>query len=113
MLSAIPWWAASLIANFCIMGVEYLNHVGGYGSYWQTLLRTGPLIIVAQWGLYRAFSESSHWLTAWAVFTLGNAVMRVVAVSTFTNGQVGSLAQVCVGVAIMIGGSLVLKGGLR
>jgi len=107
------WVFASLLSNICIMGVEYLNHAGGYGSWAQTLLRTGPLIIVAQWGLYHAFSHSKHWLTAWAVFTIGNAVMRAASVAFFAGNQVGSWGHVLIGIAVMIGGSLLLKGGLR
>lgn len=109
----MPWWVASLLANICIMGVEYFNHAGGYGSWMRTLPRTGPLILVAQWGLYRAFSESPNWMMAWAVFTLGNAVMRVAANAVLAGNQIGSWLHVLTGVAVMMLGSLVLKGGLR
>lgn len=111
-LSTIPWWAASLLANACIMGVEYFNHAGGFGSWGQTLIRTAPLIIVAQWGLYHSFSGATHWLMAWAFFSIGNAIMRVAAVTLLQGNQIGSLAHVMIGVAVMILGSLVLKEGL-
>ena len=112
-LNTMPWWIASLIANAAVIGVEYLNHAGGYGSWHATLLRTGPLIVVAQWGLYRAFSGTDHWLAAWAVFTLGNAVMRLAGVGLLVGNQIGSWVYVTLGVAIMIGGSFILKEGLR
>lgn len=109
----MPWWAASLLANVAVIAIEWINHAGGYGSWPRTLLRTGPLIVVAQWGLYRAFSTADHWLWAWAVFTIGNAVMRVAANGLLAGNQVGSWGHVMTGIAVMILGSLVLKGGLR
>lgn len=113
LANSMPWWAASLLSNACIMAVEYLNHAGGYGSFTATLLRTGPLIIVAQWGLYRAFSCAEHWLIAWAVFTIGNSVMRVAAVYVTHSHQVGNWFQAMTAVSIMIGGAYLLKGALK
>jgi hypothetical protein len=96
-----------------IMGVEYFNHAGDYGSWSRTLLRTGPLIVVAQWALYRSFSGAEHWLLAAAVFTLGNAGFRLISASVLTAGQIGSWPQVLAGSAAMVVGALILKGGLR
>lgn len=109
----MPWWMASILANVCIMGVEYFNHAGQYGSWLRTLPRTGPLILVAQWGLYHAFSHSPNWLMAWAVFTVGNAVLRVGANAWLAGNQIASWWHVIIGVAVMLTGSLVMKGGLR
>lgn len=111
--NSIPWWAASLIANASIIGIEYLNHAGGYGSWRLTLIRTGGLIVIAQWGLYRAFSGAENWLTAWAIFTLGNALMRLAGVGLLVGNQIGSWGHVVLGTAVMIGGSWILKEGLR
>lgn len=112
-LNSVPWWAASLLSNVCIMCVEYMNHAGGYGSFSATFLRTAPLILVAQWGLYRAFSGAEHWLIAWAVFTVGNSIMRVSAVYTLQGDEVGNWFQVMTAIGIMMGGAFLLKGGLR
>lgn len=112
-LNLVPWWAASLLANLCIMGVEYFNHAGNYGSWPVTLLRTGPLIILAQWGLYHAFSGATHWLMAWTVFTLGNAVMRICAVYLLQGNQVGHWGHITAGASVMVLGALWLKEGLR
>ena len=113
LLNSIPWWAASLIANAAIIGIEYLNHAGGYGSWHLTLIRTGGLIVIAQWALYRSFSGAEHWLTAWAVFAIGNAIMRMLGVGLLAGNQIGSWNHVMLGTAVMIGGSWILKEGLR
>jgi hypothetical protein len=109
----IPWWGASILANVAIMGVEYFNNAGNYGSWPETLKRTGPLIIIAQWALYHSFSGQRHWLIAAAVFTLGNAAMRLIGVGVLQGHQIGSWPQVLAGTAAMAIGAIVLKGGLR
>lgn len=109
---AFPWWAASLISNLAIIMTEYLNrhHVGS----WMTVLpQTLPLIVVAQFCLFRAFNGAPHWMIAWAVFTIGNSAMRVSAVSFMDGHSVASWWSVIGGVAIMVGGALLMKTGLR
>ncbi len=111
LVKIIPWWGASLLANVSIMFVEYYNRVspGGWAS---ALPYTITPIVIAQWCLWRSFSGGPHWMTAWAVFTLGNAVMRLVAVAAFGPDKVGNWYLTSAGVAIMIIGSLTLKRGL-
>lgn len=107
----IPWWGWSLIANACIQLTEYINHTTPEG--WSSALwKTAPLIVLAQYGLWASFSGSKTLFAAWIVFTLGNAVMRVAMVHTFLGGQVSSWPTVGAGLAVMIGGSLLLKQGL-
>lgn len=111
MPGSSAWILASVLANACIIAVEYLNHAGGYASFGAALLRTWPLILVAQWGLFVAFSSSPHWMAAWAVFTVGNSLMRVAAVSA-KGGEITSYPHILLGVAVMIAGSMVIKEGL-
>lgn len=108
----MTWWMASLGSNVAIIATEYLNRnaVGGWAS---VLPQTAPLIFVAQFCLFRAFNGAPHWLMAWAVFSIGNAIMRVAAVGFFNPGEVSSWPSVFVGTLIMVGGAFVLKGGLR
>ena len=109
----LPWWLASLLSNVCIMVVEYANHLGGAGSWARTLPRTFVPIVIAQWCLYRAYSGAPNWLAAWAVFTLGNSVARVVGVAALAPTQVGNWYAVLGGVGVMMAGSLLLKSGFR
>lgn len=108
----MPWWIASLIANVAVIGCEYFNRTSP-GGWENALPKTFLLIVIAQWGLYQAFVGAPHWLTAWAVFTLGNAVMRIAAVNLFMGSEVGNWFYAAAGIAVMIAGSLVLKLGLR
>ena len=72
-----PWWVASIIANFTIMTIEYLNRSGGYATWREALVHTGPFIIVAQWGLFYAFRDAPTFMMAWMVFTVGNSMLRL------------------------------------
>lgn len=107
----VPWWTASLISNVAIIFTEYMNRAtpGGWGA---ALPKTFVPIVLAQWCLYVAFNGAPHWLAAWAFFTIGNSLMRVVAVYYF-GGAVGSWAHVMLGITVMLGGAFLLKEGLR
>jgi len=107
-----PWWAWSILANLGISGIEYVNHAGGYGTWAVTLLRTGPLIVITQYSLYRAFSGTDHWLIAWAVFTIGNVVTRTAAVALLTPEQVTGWGAALAGIAIMVVGAMIVRNGL-
>ena len=113
VLAAIPWWACSILSNVSIIAVEYLNRYSGGGSWLLALRYTWPLIILAQWCLWRSWSAAPHWLTAWMVFTVGNSLMRVAAVGLFGAGEVASWHRVVAGIGTMVLGSFILKGGLR
>lgn len=108
----MPWWIASVIANAAIIATEHLNRHAD-GSWLSVLPQTLPLIIIAQWCLFYSFNSAPHWLIAWMVFSVGNSIMRVAAVSLFSTDAVGSWPLVCLAVGIMLSASLVLKTGLR
>lgn len=107
----LPLWVlASLVSNVAIIATEYLNR-HAEGGWLSVLPQTLPLIIVAQFCLFKAFNGANHWLWAWAVFTVGNSIMRVAAVH-FTGSHVESWPVVLAGIAAMMGGAAVLKMGL-
>lgn len=108
----MPWYLASLLANLCIIVVEYINRetVGGFS---QALLRTFPFIFVAQWCLFTAWNGAPHWLTAWVVFAIGNSLMRVLTVHVSAGHEVTSWPLAALGIGGMLASALVVKEGLQ
>lgn len=108
----MTWWLASLIANVSIIFTEYTNraHPGGWT---EALPYTFLPIVLAQWCLWLSFSGAPHWLTAWAVFTVGNSVMRVGGVYVMSGHEVTSWSHALLGITVMIGGAFLVKEGLR
>jgi hypothetical protein len=113
-LNACPWaWVVfSLASNACIIVTEYINR-SAKGGWGEVILQTAPLIIVAQYCLFRAFNGSSHWFTAWVVFTLGNAVLRTGGVALLSPEEVTSWTRVSLGIVGMFAYSYLVKTGLR
>ena len=109
----MPWWIMSVVANVAIIATEYMNRTAPAGAGWgPTLLKTAPLILLAQFCLFRAFNGAPHWFTAWAVFTVGNSIMRVGAVS-LSDDSVGNWPLATLAVGIMVSGAFVLKTALK
>lgn len=105
----MPWWAFSLVANVAITAIEYLNRAGGYPSFGRALMHTAPLIVLAQWGLFRAWRDAPSLLVAWAFFAVGNCVMRIGS-SYFAVHEPPSWVMLA-GVALMLAGAYVVKVG--
>ena len=110
---ALPWWLGGLVANVFIQCVEYLNRHHGEpdDNFLDQLWVTWPLILVAQYGLWCSFRGAPHWLLAWGVFTVGNAVMRLGLVG-LTGQPITSWGYVTFGVSLILLGGLVMKEGL-
>ena len=106
----MPWWVASLMSNVAIIATEYLNRVSP--SLSVALPRTIPFIIVAQLCLYQAWNGAPHWMMAWVVFVIGNASARILSVYAFAEHEIASWPLLLGGVAVMLGGSLIIKQGL-
>lgn len=109
----IPGWAvASLLANVAIIAIEYLNrHWGGAVTYWGALRLTGPLIVLAQFGLWYTWRHCPHLLAGWLVFTIGNSLIRLLMVSLYTHESFAWWTPA--GIGLMICGAFVVKEGLR
>lgn len=105
----MPWWSAGIIANICIMWVEYLNRTGNYGSFLATLPYTVVFIAVAQWGLYYSWASAPTMLSAWCTFTIGNSVFRVIS-GKFLIHETISWYHIA-GIAVMFGGAMLIKIG--
>lgn len=105
----VPWWVWGLLANIAIMVIEWLNRSGGFASYFHALRFTLPLIFVAQMGLFYAWRDAPTMMLAWAAFTLGNTVLRLVN-TTWMVGEIPSLSTLF-GVALITAGAYCVKIG--
>ncbi len=105
----IPWWLGSLIANFCVAGVEYYNRTSGGKSFTDVLSTTWWLILLMQYGLYRAFAGAPSFMLAWAFFTCFNMVIRLISAHYFVGEPLST--SVWVGTSIMFAGMLTIKFG--
>jgi len=105
------WWVwvlVSLATSCTLIGVEFLNRTSETGLL-NTLMRTGPLIAVAQVGLYCVFNWAPSWLMAWVVFSLTNAVLRGAAAHFFAQEPIGWGGFV--GISLMMLGALAIHKG--
>lgn len=107
-----PWWVASLVSNLAIIATEYINR-SARGSWLEVLPQTVPLIVLAQYCLFVNFNGAPHWMTAWAVFAVGNSIMRVAAVQTLAPGEISSWPHALSGILVMIVGAFLVKSGLK
>lgn len=112
MVPWIPWYVACMIANAGIMAVEYINRITP-GGWHNALPKTLIFIVIAQWSLYHAWVHAPHWFSAWIVFTIGNSLMRILAVQLGASHEVVSWGHAIAGIAIMMAGALLVKMGLR
>lgn len=108
---ALPWWASSLGANASITMIEYLNRTAGYPTFAHALCHTAPLILLAQWGLYRSWSAAPSFLMAWLFFSMGNAVMRIISARFFVGEPISPATWV--GVVLAIAATVVARFGDR
>jgi len=105
----VPWWVvAALLANCSIVGVEYLNRT--QPDLQSALMRTWPLIVLGQVCIFYAWHYAPSLLMAWAVFALGNSLMRV-AMVTAVLGEPAKLTWVFLGISLMFAGSYAVKVG--
>jgi len=102
-------WVLVSVATSCTwIGVEFLNRTSDDGLL-HTLIRTGPLIAVAQVGLYYVFNWAPSWLLAWCVFSITNAVLRAAASHYFASEPIGW--GTFAGISLMMLGALAIHKG--
>lgn len=107
-MPALPFWAASIVANFAIIWCEYLNRTSA--DFSSALVRTWPFIILAQYCLWAAWNKAPSLMVAWAVFFVGSSLARVLMVTTVL-GEPIRLPWVVLGVSMMGAGSYAIKLG--
>lgn len=112
MIPSLPWWVYSIAANVAIIAIEYINHSAGGAATWGVVLRrTWHLIIVAQFGLFKAWSGAPTILTAWVVFYIGNCLARLTLARFLFDRQVADWPVTLVGVGLITLGALAVKYG--
>jgi hypothetical protein len=107
----MPYWVlANLLANASIMCVEYLNRT--QPDLPAALLRTWPLIVVGQVCLWYSWKHAPSLLLCWAVFSVGNSLMRLALVTSIL-GEPTRMPWVLGGIGLMFGGSYLVKVGTQ
>lgn len=66
------------LANISIAIVEYVYRAGDYSSFWEALPWLALPIIISQWALFEGFRVAPSLIYAGIVFSVINAVFRVV-----------------------------------
>ncbi len=104
LLEAVPWFVWSVVANFAIATTEYMNRTGGFTHAGEAFLRTGPLIFLAQVGLFYAWRDAPSFMYAWAIFTAGNIALRVLSAHYLVGERLTLSVGFGVGLVILDGG---------
>jgi drug/metabolite transporter (DMT)-like permease len=102
----LPWYIYSVIASLGAVFVEFLYRTKTFNSFLQSLPAIIPIAIVIQFGLYHSFRDASSFLLSWAVFSLFNAIIRVIA-----NHYLGEYFgwKTFLGIILMLLGVLLIK----
>lgn len=106
-LNTMPWWVWSIVANLAINVIEFLNRTGGFATPLVAFRTTGPLIILAQVGLFYAWKGAPSMMLAWACFSAMNSLMRLVSNHYFVGEPLS--VQGWAGCALMFAGMYVVK----
>ena len=102
------WWVWGVGANIAIGLVEAMNRTSD-DTYMVTLTRTAPLILLAQWGLFRAYNGAPTLMAAWCIFTLGNTIVRLTMTTWLVNEPLSWYTYA--GVTLITGGALLINLG--
>jgi len=105
----VNWVLWSLLANVSALLVEYVNRKDMFGGFLAGLPYTIWPMVVIQVALYYSFKTAPTYMMAAMVFTVGNAVLRVVSNSMFVNEELNWM--IGLGVAGMVVSGIVVKVG--
>lgn len=103
----LPLWVVhSFIANVAIMGIEYLYRAKSFSGFLPALPYIIIPILIAQYSLFYLFRESPTYLLGWAVFFLGNGILRV-GISLYLGEPMSE--QIMAGLFLIAAGAFFLK----
>lgn len=103
------WIVTALLANAIIVTIEYTYRTQAFA--WSAWLLVGLALRIAfmQWCLWYTWHNAPSLLTAWAVFTTGNLVLRIVNAALFVGEPLSLMTTV--GVACVAMGVVFTKMG--
>ena len=105
----MPWFLPLLLASACIQFVEFTNR---RADTWSSALPVTLIpIVISQWGLYYGWRHAPAMLTAWAVFTLTNAMLRAFVTSWAVGEHFTYLTPL--GIAVMFAGQVLVREGMK
>ena len=96
----MTWWMASIIANLCVARVEYVNRITA-GGFFEALGQNWWAIALMQWGLYRCWSGAPSFMFAWAFFTVGNMLLRLMTARVFLEEPISWITLAGVSLAFL------------
>lgn len=105
----MTWWMWSGVANILIMGLEYSYRTKLFDSFLQGLPYMIVPLLIMQFALSMSFKGAPTYMLAWAVLTVGNAVLRVGSNHFFVQEHFNWM--IALGVAGMIGCGFLIKYG--
>ena len=100
------WILHSFIANAVIMGIEYIYRTKAFPDFTSALPYMLIPILIAQYSLFYLFREAPSYLLGWAVFFLGNGVLRV-AISIYLGEPMSE--QIIGGLLLIGAGAFFMK----
>ena len=103
------WVAWSLVANVAIIGLEYMYRMVDYRSFWDGLPHFVLPILATQLALYYMFKDAPSYLLAWAAFTVGNTVLRLMSNHWFIGDKMNWM--IMAGVSVIVLGTFLIKEG--
>ena len=103
------WIVSSLFANLCVMYLEYtFRTLSPIGASWQ-YLKIALIVAAMQWTWWLTLHYGPGLMTTWAVFTLGNSLLRVI--SAYWLVKEPPSLMILGGVVTMFLGALLIKEG--
>lgn len=105
MLPSWLWVLTSVLANVLIMIIEFHYRTMVFSP--QVFLRLVPLVVLMQLCLWYTWHQASSLMLAWAVFTAGNTVLRLV--SSYVLVGEGVSVSTVLGVCCIMGGAVIIK----
>jgi len=98
----------ALFANINVLTLEYVYRVGTFNSFVSSVPYTIVPILLAQWALFMLFKTAPTYMLAWAMFAVGNAVLRLIP-NYYLNEGINM--QIIAGIGFMVGGMYLIKLG--
>ena len=101
------WIIWSVLASVMAIFIEY-SYRNKFDSFLESLPYLIIPIIILQFGIFKLFNGTPHWLLGWSIFFFVNAVGRV-AVSYWSGEQLNFI--IISGIVVVAIGALIISLG--